>query len=142
MDNIPANVQSALIVAKMSAGFSKLPVNEQTQISNAIESKLSGSKNQNSSTSGTVELLSISVGCVACEAAVNAVVAIPIGALIVAGTVTVGPETAVVGVLSTLFSSATTAEIATVINGALAASGGATVEGVVSAICEYVGCCS
>jgi hypothetical protein len=89
--------------------------------------------------SDDLEMFSINIGCIACEVGLNVVAAIPIGALIVAG-VAVGPELAAVVTIAGFFG-VSAASVATVINTALAAGGGASVEGVIASLCESFGAC-
>lgn len=93
--------------------------------------------------SDTEDLTSTDWGCIGCEVGLNVLIAAPLLGVIAAG-VTIGPEAAIVitvlGWLGT-GTTVTAASIAIAINTALGVAGGATVEGIILAICQAIGAC-
>lgn len=81
-----------------------------------------------------------SFGCTACEIGLNVLVGAPIAVIVAAGVLAVGPEAAVAVTVAEFFG-ADAATVATAINGALAGGGGASVEGVIFALCQAFGAC-
>lgn len=89
---------------------------------------------------GETMLFSINVGCIACKAALNVLGGAAIAAALAAG-VAVGPEATVVVAIAEFFGVDATA-VAAFLTRLFTAGAGASVEGVIAALCQEFGACS